>query len=69
MKSIGAVLRDRTLPVRHVSILEMVTCDCNTRWKLQSCVMSAVSVVRECRALMTRLCPLTAASRTMLPEY
>ncbi len=42
---IGTALRNRTCPLRLVSTLDTTTCEVKTWWKLQSCVMSAKSVV------------------------
>ncbi len=47
VKSIGAVLRDRTCPLRLASMLDTTTCEVKTWWKLQSCVRSAKSVVKD----------------------
>jgi hypothetical protein len=47
IKSIGAVLRDRTCPLRLVSMLDTMTCEVKTWWKLQPCIRSAKSVVKD----------------------
>jgi hypothetical protein len=68
MKSIGATLRDRTCPLRLELMLDTTMCAAKTWWKLQSCVRSAKSVVRECSSLRIKFGPLTAASQTMLSK-
>ena len=40
-------LRDRTCPLRLESTLDTTTCAVKTWWKLQSCVRSAKSVVKD----------------------
>ncbi len=47
IKSIGAVLRDRTCPLRLALTLDGMTCEVKTWWKLQSCVRLAKSVVKD----------------------
>ncbi len=46
-ESIGADLCDRTCPLRLESTLDTTTCAVKTWWKLQSCVRSAKSVVKD----------------------
>ncbi len=45
--SIDAVLRNRTCPLRLELTLDTRTCAAKTWWKLQSCVKSAKSVVKD----------------------
>jgi hypothetical protein len=47
IKSIGAVLCDRTCPLRLATMLDTTMCEVKTWWKLQSCVRSAKSVVKD----------------------
>ncbi len=45
IKSIGATLHDRTCPLKLALTLDTTTCEVKTWWKLQSCIISAKSVV------------------------
>ncbi len=47
IKSIVAVFRDCTCPLRLALMLDTTTCEVKTWWKLQSCVRSAKSVVKD----------------------
>jgi hypothetical protein len=47
IKSIGAVLRNCMCPLRLALTLDRTACEVKTWWKLQSCVRSAKSVVKD----------------------